>query len=119
MQIYINFKHFISSTGPIILLQLNYIRQLTNLDNVSLGFRDTVAIKDKYLLLGVIRYINHQLSSNCNFKTLSMGFYTCISRRNGSWYEFNDLKIKKVTHLKSSASKKVHIEFLIYLKVDY
>ncbi|XP_050503258.1 uncharacterized protein LOC126882390 [Diabrotica virgifera virgifera] len=106
------------SSGPIILIQLTDIRTLTHLDNIPIKFPDVLGTSDYYLLVGVIRYINNDLTSTNGLGKLSMGHYTTICRRNNLWTEFNDLNAGTQRTLTKDVDKKVNIEFLIYIKVE-
>ncbi|XP_050503633.1 uncharacterized protein LOC126882697 [Diabrotica virgifera virgifera] len=106
------------SSGPIILIQLTDIRTLTHLDNIPIKFSDVLGTSDYYLLVGVIRYINNDLTSTNGLGKLSMGHYTTICRRNNLWTEFTNLNAGTQRTLTKDVDKKVNIEFLIYIKVE-
>ena len=100
-----------------IFIQLQDIRTQINVDSLPISFLDLVGVSDKYVLLGVIRYINSRLMSESSIGQLGIGHYTLICRRNNVWTEFNDLRGRTQRTLKSLKDKRINIEFLIYTKV--
>lgn len=86
------------------------------MDHVPKDFSDVLVSDDKYVLLGIVRYINDRLTSSSNLGNLPMGHYTCICRRHNDYIEFNDLNKGTAQNLKLKKNRKINVEFLIYSK---
>ena len=88
-----------------------------NVGNIPFSFPDLVGT-DKYILLGIIRYIGSFPNKNPieNKENVSVGhYYTAICRRHTAWYEFNDLTADK--RKLSQKELTMFVGLLIYAKV--
>lgn len=107
-----NSYHIIEKYGPqividtSILTDINYLKNIGlevtsyNLDNIA---KNITIGENKYLLRGVVNYLNHARH------------YTALLFTNVSWYEYDDLKLKRVQVSPKKCMVLPHV--LIYSKI--
>ena len=78
-----------------------------SLECLPTSFQDIINPKDKYHLVGVVRYLGDR-------KVNTIGHYTAVCYRQKAWCECNDLLKNKIVKMKRNNS--INPELIIYFR---